>query len=94
MIENRQVECDSDEDIDDNNDDWDEMENEEEPVQCLFCDEMNQSIEKAIIHLNAGHQIDLGVLRGKFQMDEYSYIKVSLLIVLRGERGWIHNFAF
>lgn len=74
VIENHHIECESDED--DNNDDWDEMETEEEPTQCLFCNEISKSIEEAIVHLKTQHHIDLSVLKGKFHMDQYSYIKV------------------
>lgn len=67
---------DSDEDIDDD-DNWDEMEEEQEPTKCLFCNEVNSSIEKAIEHLLHQHHISLSDMKRKFNLEQYSYIKVS-----------------
>lgn len=82
MDSHHRNESESDDDIydcDDNNgDDWDELEaGEEESTQCLFCDKVCTSIEQAVEHLAAEHNIDLSVLKGKFHMDQYSYIKVG-----------------
>lgn len=80
--ENHYSDIESDEDnydCDDNIDDWDETEEgEEEPTQCLFCDKMCTTIDEAVEHLSVGHRIDLSILKGKFHMDQYSYIKVGL----------------
>lgn len=66
---------DSDEDID-ADDDWNELESDQEPTKCLFCDEICSSIERAIEHLEGVHHIDLSVIKQKFNLDQYSYIKV------------------
>lgn len=50
---------------------------EEEPTKCLFCDEISSSIEKAVEHLDGKHHIKLSVIKGKFNLDQYSYIKVG-----------------
>ncbi|KAH8382213.1 hypothetical protein KR009_002369, partial [Drosophila setifemur] len=61
------------EDIDD---DDDEMDEGEEPTTCLFCAEVFSSISKAIDHLDAQHNVNLSQLQKKFQMDQYSFIKL------------------
>lgn len=67
-------------DSDDNDDDdsWDEMEEDgqAEPTKCLFCDTIESSIEKAIEHLDQQHQLNLNAVKLKFNLDQYSYIKV------------------
>lgn len=73
-----------DEDIEDDNDDdsWDEMgeADEAEPTKCLFCDKVDSSIEKSIQHLDQQHRINLNGIKNKFNLDQYSYIKVKLLM--------------
>lgn len=69
----------SDEEIEEEDDDdsWNEMEAaDEDPVMCLFCDEITTSIEKAVEHLNEGHHINLSAVKMKFNLDQISYIKV------------------
>lgn len=73
-----QHEIDSDEDIDDD-DNWNEIGEEQEPAKCLFCDEIGSSIEKTIEHLDQLHYINLGSIKTKFNLDQYSYIKVHSL---------------
>lgn len=67
--------CPSDDDGED--DEWNEMEQDQEPTKCLFCENLSESIDAAVKHLNQAHHIDLGVLKSKFNMDQYLYIKVS-----------------
>lgn len=69
---------DSDEDIE-NDDTWDEMEEDlqPEPTKCLFCDIVESSIEKAIDHLEQEHHLTLNAVKKKFNLDQYSYIKVN-----------------
>lgn len=52
------------------------MEQDQEPVRCLFCDQIIDSIDLAIQHLSAEHHIDLYSIKRKFNMDQYSYIKM------------------
>lgn len=61
---------------DGSDDDWNEMEQDNEPTRCLFCESVEDSIEQAIEHLNIQHNCDLAALKDKFNMDQYSYIKV------------------
>lgn len=71
----------SDDDDDDDagsDDDWNEMEQDNEPTRCLFCDTVEDSIELAIRHLATAHNCDLNVIKEKFNMDQYSYIKVRI----------------
>lgn len=67
---------DSDEEIDDDDDNWNEMESEDEPTKCLFCDDISTSIDKAVEHLHEKHHISLSALKTKFNLNQYSYIKV------------------
>ncbi|XP_016975558.1 protein arginine N-methyltransferase 1 [Drosophila rhopaloa] len=68
----------SDEDeYDDIDDDEDEpMDEGEEPTTCLFCTETSSNILTAINHLDARHKVNLSQLKQKFQMDQYSFIKL------------------
>lgn len=74
--------CDSDEDIEDDSDSdgsWDEMDEngQAEPTICLFCDKVDDSIEKSIEHLDQQHHISLNAVKKKFNLDQYGYIKVN-----------------
>lgn len=79
---------DSDEDIEDDDgdddDSWDEMDEggQAEPTKCLFCDKIDNSIEKSIEHLDQQHHINLNAVKKKFNLDQYSYIKVNLVEIL------------
>ncbi|XP_055309220.1 uncharacterized protein LOC129573066 [Sitodiplosis mosellana] len=60
-------------------DSWDETDAEEmekEPTKCLFCNEIEESIEKAIQHLYQQHSVNLSDIKRKFNLDQYSYIKM------------------
>lgn len=72
------AEASSDEDeYDDIEDDDDEpMDEGEEPATCLFCPEIFPKLETAIEHLDVRHKVNLSQLQGKFQMDQYSFIKL------------------
>lgn len=52
------------------------MEQDQEPVRCLFCVQMIDSIDSAIQHLNDEHHVDLSIIKRKFNMDQYAYIKM------------------
>lgn len=65
-----------DNDEDDDDDEWDEVDGEQDPAPCLFCDQTIKSIELAIGHLDTQHDINLGALKLQFDLDQYSYIKV------------------
>ncbi|XP_055904636.1 protein arginine N-methyltransferase 1 [Eupeodes corollae] len=64
-----------DSDSDNFEDEEDEVEDGEVTI-CLFCDSQFPSIEPAIQHLDVSHGIQLGKLKAKFSMDQYSYIKL------------------
>lgn len=65
-----------DDQADGSDDDWNEMEQDSDPTRCLFCESVEDSIEQAIEHLNVQHNCDLAALKDRFNMDQYSYIKV------------------
>lgn len=71
------VECDDDDDDDES---WDEMneDGQADPTKCLFCDKIDDSIEKSIEHVQQQHHISLNAVKEKFNLDQYSYIKVDL----------------
>lgn len=71
---------DDDDENSDADDDWNEMEQDQEPTRCLFCTTINDSIELAIQHLDSEHGINLSNIKNKFNMDQYSYIRVSVAI--------------
>lgn len=52
------------------------MEVEQETTKCLFCDKVENSIEKTIEHLEQQHHISLSAIKRKSNLDQYSYIKV------------------
>lgn len=58
---------------------WEETEEPSEPTKCLFCETMDNSIEDSLVHLQNSHNFYLGKLKAKFQMDQYSFIKVGYL---------------
>lgn len=70
-------------DIEDDDDDesWDEIEDDDgaqdEPTKCLFCDKVDSSIENSIKHLDQQHAINLNAVKKKFNLDQFSYIKVD-----------------
>lgn len=84
-----------DQEISDNEDeDWQEME-EDEQTNCLFCTLTFSSVENAMEHLKSLHNIDLAVLKGKFNMDFYSYIKVcKFVIIIHHYMSALLNFQF
>lgn len=65
----------------DDEDNWNEVEEEQEPTKCLFCDQISVAIENAIEHLKQQHHVSLNAIKTKFNLDQYSYIKVILAIV-------------
>ncbi|KAH8295347.1 hypothetical protein KR018_010147, partial [Drosophila ironensis] len=65
------------EDIDGDDDaDEEQMNEEEDPTKCLFCEDVFSTIDSAITHLNEVHKVKLSELQKKFQMDQYSFIKL------------------
>lgn len=63
-----------------NDDDWEEMETKEndfdELTKCLFCVKDFNSVELAIEHLKNSHSVDFSKLKVKFNMEQYSFIKM------------------
>lgn len=46
-------------------------------TRCLFCTDTFKSVELAIDHLSGhAHHLDLTILKARFNMDQYSFIKV------------------
>lgn len=66
------MDCDSDDD----DDKWEEMGEQIEVTKCLFCHNLENTIELAIDHLAEVHNFVLSDLKTKFMMDQYSFIKM------------------
>lgn len=52
------------------------MEEEQEPFRCLFCHKLYQTMQVAFDHLKDEHKFDLKHIKRKFNLDQYSYIKM------------------
>lgn len=57
-------------------DEWEVAEEQNDPVRCLFCEQISPTMTVAIRHAKEAHGFDLGEVRRRFQLDEYSYIKM------------------
>lgn len=55
---------------------WQEMETINTTVTCLFCTNIFNSVEEAVAHCESVHNFSLNVMKQKFNMDCYSYIKL------------------
>lgn len=64
----------ADDDSDEEN--WNEDDMETEPINCLFCLSIFFSYDVAIAHIKKDHNVDLMDLKYRFNMNQYSYIKV------------------
>ncbi|XP_055612692.1 uncharacterized protein LOC129759312 [Uranotaenia lowii] len=60
----------------DDADEWEVAEEQNEPVKCLFCTQITPTMTTAIRHAKEQHDFDLGEIRRRFHLDEYSYIKM------------------
>uniref|UniRef100_A0A0A1WYI9 type I protein arginine methyltransferase n=1 Tax=Zeugodacus cucurbitae TaxID=28588 RepID=A0A0A1WYI9_ZEUCU len=60
----------------DDDDDFYEVDMGMEAVQCLFCEEQLPCVEKGLEHLKQGHSVDFQILKSKFHMDQYAFIKL------------------
>lgn len=69
---------DDDVENDDNEEEWDEEADEQEPISCLFCADVNKTVDEAIAHMNIQHSFDLGAIKNRCSLDQYSYIKVHI----------------
>lgn len=79
-------ENDADDDDDDNDDEWNELEPFSEPTKCLFCPDVEDTVQAAINHLNDRHGVNLCSILAKFNMDQYGYIKVKNMLIYSD--GW------
>lgn len=77
-----------DETDDDDDDDWNENEEEQESTKCLFCEEISSSIERSIEHVDQEHHINLNTVKHKFNLDQYSYIKVCHTLQLQLKKNY------
>ncbi|XP_058825042.1 uncharacterized protein LOC131685372 [Topomyia yanbarensis] len=57
-------------------DEWEIAEEQNEPVRCLFCEQISPTMTTAIRHARERHEFDLAEVRRRFHLDEYSYIKM------------------
>ncbi|XP_061396747.1 protein arginine N-methyltransferase 1 [Musca vetustissima] len=56
-----------------------------EPTTCLFCSEVLKTIDLALEHIKVQHNINFSQMKTKFNMDQYSFIK--LINYIRQEEG-------
>lgn len=54
----------------------DEDADDDESTLCLFCSHESKSVSLAMIHVENEHGVDFHILKRKFNMDQYSFIKV------------------
>lgn len=57
-------------------DEWEVAEEQNDPVRCLFCEQISPTMTVAIRHAKELHEFDLCEVRRRFNLDEYSYIKM------------------
>lgn len=55
-----------------------------EPTTCLFCTQVLPSIEEALNHVQTEHNVNFPQLKARFQMDQYSFIKLINCIRVDG----------
>ncbi|XP_042342948.1 protein arginine N-methyltransferase 3 [Plectropomus leopardus] len=67
---------DGDEDEVDDEEQWQWMEEDSQPVTCLFCDRSLSSVAATLQHCTAEHQISLVDVIRKHNLDDYGYIKM------------------
>uniref|UniRef100_A0A7N6BXS2 Protein arginine N-methyltransferase 3 n=1 Tax=Anabas testudineus TaxID=64144 RepID=A0A7N6BXS2_ANATE len=65
-----------DDDLDDDEEQWQWMEEDSQPVTCLFCDRVMSSVPAVLQHCTADHQVNLVDLIRKHNLDDYGYIKM------------------
>ena len=56
--------------------DWDELNDEPQMVECLFCNDTCKSFSDALKHLEATHNFSFARFKSRHALDVYSYIKL------------------
>lgn len=56
--------------------DDEDAEDDEENTLCLFCSHESKNVALAMDHVKTEHGVDFHILKSKFNMDQYSFIKV------------------
>lgn len=82
-VKNGAIEDDSD--FTDDDDSEEESMDDTEPTTCLFCTEVLKSVDLALEHITKQHGINFSQMKTKFNMDQYSFIK--LINYIRQEEG-------
>eukprot|EP01135_Chromosphaera_perkinsii_P008090 Nk52_evm6s1129 gene=Nk52_evmTU6s1129 len=67
-----------------NEEEWDDWEGEDEPAVCLFCEEIETSVEKCLTHMKEKHSCDIVSEFEKLKLDTYDCIK--LINYMRAEK--------
>ena len=57
-------------------DDWEEMNDEVQVVECLFCNDTCNNIKDALKHLESTHSFSFSIFKSRHALDVYSYIKL------------------
>ncbi|XP_071345586.1 protein arginine N-methyltransferase 3 [Trachinotus anak] len=65
-----------DDDIEEDEEQWQWMEEDSQPVTCLFCDRLLSSVPATLQHCTAEHQVNLVDVIRKHSLDDYGYIKM------------------
>lgn len=60
----------------DSGDDWEEVDNFDQTIVCLFCNESFKNFGDALKHLKVVHDFDLASFKQKHTLDEYSFIQL------------------
>ncbi|XP_008335208.1 protein arginine N-methyltransferase 3 [Cynoglossus semilaevis] len=65
-----------DEDMDGDGEQWQWMEEDSQPVSCLFCERLLKSVPATLQHCQSEHQVSLVDVIRKHGLDDYGYIKM------------------
>ncbi|XP_058807025.1 protein arginine N-methyltransferase 3 isoform X2 [Phymastichus coffea] len=57
-------------------DEWEEMNDEEQIIECLFCKNVYNGFLDALKHLESSHNFNFSTFKNRYALDVYSYIKL------------------
>lgn len=55
---------------------WEEMNDEEQIIECLFCKTVSNNFLDALKHLESSHNFNFAGFKSRYALDVYSYIKL------------------
>ncbi|KAF7649672.1 hypothetical protein LDENG_00137680 [Lucifuga dentata] len=65
-----------DDDDGDDEEQWQWMEEDRQPIMCLFCDRLLSCVSSVLQHCTAAHQLSVVDVIRKHNLDDYGYIKM------------------